>query len=243
MPINPRRFLRKNSGPSAGPFSYWENFVIPQINAILLFYMAYLSVNLLILPIIKRITFNDFEKILSKNSLLAILFILITSFLLAVGANTISWYAMPHLTNYANYQLLASLGYYGEPLTNIFSGFDRAIALISVFTLIAGLRELFIWLIAKPGPKKEYRILISNNVTALSFIYLLILFFINPIHETFRQYVAYFTPVILLYIYLTFWLFPLKGDNSFRHPKILSRLFVSNDCRCHSRCFRLLGRL
>jgi LytS/YehU family sensor histidine kinase len=41
------------------------------------------------------------------------------------------------------------------------------------------------------------------------------------------MYFAYVTPVILLYIYLTFWLFPFKGDNSFIKRPVLIRLLIA----------------
>jgi hypothetical protein len=190
-------------------------------------YIGYLPINLLIIPALKKVSFNDFEKLLTVNILKPIFAIAMVSYLLAIGANVISYYAKPHLFNYGGYQFLLSFGYNEKPLTNLFFGFNRAIGLVMLFTAFAGLRELIIWLISKPDIKKEFRVLITNNITPLVFIYFLILFLINPIHEVFKMYFAYVTPVILLYIYLTFWLFPFKGDNSFIKRPVLIRLLIA----------------
>ncbi len=208
-------------------FVYWRNILIPQISSTLLVYLGYISINLFIVPCIKKISFSDFEKLLTINIVKPIIAILITSYLLAIGANVISYYALPHLFNYDNYQFLSLFGYNDKPLTNIFFGFGRAISLVIVFTAIAGLRELVIWLITKADAKKEFRVLVTNNITPLVFIYFLILFLTNPIHEVFKIYFVSVTPVFLLYIYLTFWLFPFKSDNSFFKRPVLIHLLIT----------------
>lgn len=195
-------------------FIYWRNVLLPQMGLILLMYLGYVSINLLILPSVKKISFNDFEKLLTLNIIRPILAIAVTGYLLAIGVNIISYYAKPHLFNYGDYRFLSLFGYNDKPLTNLFSGFDRAIGFVMMFIVFAGLRELLVWLIERPNAKREFRVLIANNTTPLVFIYFLLLFLINPVHEDFLIYVAFVTPVFFLYIYLTFWLFPLRGEIS-----------------------------
>jgi len=208
-------------------FIYWRNVLLPQMGSILLMYLGYVSINLLILPSIKKVSFNDFEKLLTINIIKPILAIAVTGYLLAIGVNIISYYAKPHLFNYGDYRFLSLFGYNDKPLSNLFSGFDRAIGFVIFFIAFAGLRELIIWLIKKPDTKREYRTLITNNTTPLFFIYFLLLFLINPVHEDFLVYFACVTPVFLLYIYLTFWLFPLKGDSLFIQRPVLLPLLLS----------------
>lgn len=136
-------------------FIYWRNVLLSQICSLLLMYLGYLSINLLILPSIKKISFNDFEKLLTINIIKPILAIVVISYLLAIGVNIISYYAKPHLFNYGNYQFLALFGYNDKPLTNLFFGFDRAIVLIILSIAFAGLRELIIWLINKSDAKRS----------------------------------------------------------------------------------------
>lgn len=207
-------------------FIYWRNVLLPEIGSMLLLYITYLSINLLILPSIKKISFNDFEKLFTLNILKPVLAIVVISYLLAIGINGISYYGRPHLFNYGDYQLLSVLGYNNKPLTNLFFGFDRAIRIVMLFTAFAGLRELIIRLIDRPGAKKEFRVLIVNNLTPLLFVYLLIPFFTNPTHEKFRDYLAWAIPILALYIHHTFWLFPFKGRTWLLGP-VLFRLLIS----------------
>jgi hypothetical protein len=206
--------------------SNYEQLIL-QSASILLMYLGYLAINLIIIPTIKKISFNDIEKLLTLNLLKPVLVIVFVSYLLAIGVNTISYYAKPHLYNYGDYQLLALLGYNDKPLSDLFFGFDRAIGLVMLFTTLAGVRELIIWLINRPSPTREFRVLICNNVTPLLFVYFLIPFFTNPVHARFMDYMAWATPVLAIYIYHTFWLFPLIEKYTWWQQPVLFRLLIS----------------
>jgi hypothetical protein len=208
-------------------FVYWKNVLLPRIGSILLMYLCYLAINLVVMPLIKKISFTDFEKLFTVNILKPIFAIAVITYLLAIGVNSISYYAKPHIFNYGDYQLLALLGYNDKPLTNLFFGFGKAMWLITLFTGLAGLRELMIWLIDKPGPKREFRVLIINSLTPLVLVYCLIPFFINPVHDKFIDYLALATPVLAVYIYQSFWFFPfIKGRIWLQRP-VLFRLLIS----------------
>lgn len=209
------------------PFLYWRNVLFPQIFSILLVYSGYLAINLLILPLVKKITFDDFEKIISVKTLKAILSITIVAYLLALGINICSFYARPHLFNYSGYQFLSLLGYNDTPMTDLFFGFGKSLSIVLVFTMLFALRELIIWFINKPDGKREYRVMISNNATSVIFVYFLALLIINPIHYDFVLYIACITPLFFLYIYSTFWVFPSQQKNSLLQHPVLKRLLVA----------------
>jgi two-component system LytT family sensor kinase len=209
------------------PFAYGRNVLFPQIASILLVYISYLSINLFIIPSIKKISFTDFEKLLTVKIARPVLFIAVTSYFLAIGINILTYYGRPYLFNYGDYQLLAMLGYNDKPLTDLFSGFDRATWMVILFTAFAGLRELITWLISKPDPKREFRVLVLNTVTPLVFLCLLFFLFTNPIRDTFMDYLAWVTPALVLYIYHTFWLFPLREKHQWLSRPVLSRLLLS----------------
>jgi len=208
-------------------FIYWRNVLIPKIGSTLLIYLGYLSINLLILPAIKKISFSDGEKKLPLSLLRAVIIIISTAYLLALGVNIVSFYAKPYLVNYWGYNFLASFGYNDSPLTDLFFGFSKAADLVGIFIVIAGLRELVIWFIERPGDKTEFRILVLNNITLLGFFYCLLLSLPNPFGEFFKPYIAAVLPMFLLYTYLTFSLFPFKEDGSFIKRPFLVRLFIT----------------
>lgn len=208
-------------------FDYWRNVLIPKSASILLMYLGYLSINRLVISSIEKISFNDIGKLFTLHILKPILVIVFVSFLLAIGVNTISYYARPHLFNYSDYQLLALLGYNDKPLADLFFGFHRAVALVMLFVAFAAVRELIIWFINKPGTTREFRVLIINNVTQLLRVYFIITFFSNTIQAHFIDYLAWTIPVLVLYIYQTFWFFPLREQHSWRQVPVLFRLLIS----------------
>jgi len=210
-------------------FSFFEqgSLAIFQAMSILLFCVAYMTLNLLITPSIKKISFNDVERVFALNILKPFLLIISVSYLLAIGVNAISFYVLPHTVNYANYQLLAWLGYNDRPLANLLFGFNRAIGIVMLFVALAGIRELVIWLIERPGVKRAFRVMVINNLTPLLLVYFLIPSFIDPLHAQFMDYLAWTTPVLALYIYDTFWLFPFTERYSWRQRPVLLRLSIS----------------
>lgn len=221
------------------PFSYWRNVILPQLASPILIYVIYLLVNLIVLPSFKRISANDIERLLSKQVVKAVGSVVLVSYILAIGINGITYLARPHLFNYGGYQFLSICGYNDSPLNNLFFGFNRALAAIVIFTVIAAIRDLIIWLIEKPDPGREYRILVTNNATPALLIYFLGMVIINPKHDEFLQYVVFVTPLLALYTYLMFWLLPFKGGRAFLHKTVLVRLLFATFI-CILPCFFLL---
>lgn len=209
------------------PFNYWRNVMIPQISSFLLILAVYLLINLMVLPSFKQIRAEDIERLFSMRIIKGILSLLFVGFLLAIGINIISFYGKPHLFNYRDYQWLAIAGYNDKPLDDLFFGFGRTLAAVALATVIAGTRDLIIWLIERNNSKREYRVMIVNNATPLLAIYFCILVITNPIHNDFLRYLVFVFPLIGLYLYLTFRLFPFKGEKTFVHRSVYSRLLLS----------------
>lgn len=198
-----------------------------QICTILLFFGAYLSINWMIIPAIKKISFSDVEKLFSLALLRPFLMIVLTSVWLALGNSVISHFAKPHLVNYRGYQLLALFGYNDKDHVLEYFKFDKAIVLVLLFTALAGLRELIIWRINRPDASREFRVMVVNNLIPFLFAYFLVLYFLDPLHSEFMDYFAWFTPALAIYIYLSFWLFPFSEKYRWWQKPVLMRLLIS----------------
>ncbi|WP_198293623.1 sensor histidine kinase [Algoriphagus resistens] len=209
------------------PFSFWRNVLFPQLASPLLFLLAYFLISFWVIPSFRKVSGDDVEKLFSKKILLALFSLLFVAFLLAIGINTLSFFARPHFFNYGGYQLLAIAGYNDNPLDNLFFGLGRTLAAVALVTILLGIRELLIWLIERKRVKREYWIMVSNNATPLLVIYICILFIINPLHHDFVRYQFFVLPVIGLYLYLTFWLFPLMEGKKVLSRPVFFRLLVS----------------
>lgn len=209
------------------PFAYWRNVLVPKVSSLLSVFAVYLLVNLLVLPSFKKIRGEDIERLFSVRIVKAILSLLLVAFLLALGINIISFYGRPHFFNYRDYQWLAIAGYNDKPLTDIFFGFGRVLSFVAVATALAGIRDLVIWLIERNGSKREYRVMIVNNATPLLVIYFCLLFIINPLYPDFLRYLVFVSPLVVLYMYLTFWLFPFMDQKTLQHRSVYTRLLLS----------------
>ena len=209
------------------PFIYWKNVLLPQTGSLLLMFIVYLLTDLLVLPAFKKISAYDIERLLSMQIAKAVGSLVFVSYLLALGINGISFLARPHLFNYSEYQFLSLCGYNDSPLSNLFFGFDRALTGVVILAGVMAVRDLIIWWIERPGPGREFRILVTNNATPGVFIYFLGLVLINPSHAEFLQYIVFVTPLMPLYLYLMFWLLPFKGERSFFFKAVLVRLLFA----------------
>jgi two-component system, LytTR family, sensor kinase len=205
-------------------FDYVKNAVAPRLAAVFLLFGVYAAVNLWVLPLLRKINFSDLDELRLKPLVKALLAIVSVSYLFALGVNEISHHAKPWLFSYDHYRILALLGYNDAPLRDLFFGFERALGVVSLFVLPAILREIIIYYIERPKGNTEFRVLVANNIAPLLVLFFAALFILNPVHEDFLTYVAFVTPVLALYVYTTFWLFPQKGDGSWLQARILGPL-------------------
>ncbi|WP_336516625.1 sensor histidine kinase [Pollutibacter soli] len=205
-----------------------RNILMPQMGSVLLLYGTYLAIVFLIMPLIRRIRFTDIATVFSRATVKLIASICTLSFLLALGINTLGFYAQPWKYNYAGFGILALFGYNDEPLANIFTGTGRALVFVSIVSLIICIREFISWLIIRKENGREFRIMVVNNITALMLLYFVVLVLINPSNYSFRIYIAYVTPILAIYIYLTFGLFPKAPDFSFSDRKVWLRIFIAS---------------
>ncbi|MDF2932744.1 MAG: hypothetical protein K0R36_2075 [Chryseobacterium sp.] len=222
MPAYPeihRLFLE--SGRS---YVFWKNELLPKIAVILLYLSSYFFVNLILMPTLKRNTATDFGQIVYPIIIKPIIYFVLISFILALGVNALSYVALPHLISYRGYQGLALLGYNDHPLTDLFFGLPRALAIIAFLLVSALIREVFIAFLGRPGNNREFRVLFCNTCLPLVFLYLLILLLLGLTDTTLIIFIAVATPILIFWVYLTFWFFPLS-DQSLTLPVIVLRLF------------------
>jgi sensor histidine kinase YesM len=103
--------------------------------------------------------------------------------------------------------------------------------------VFAGIRESVIYIVEKPGPRRDYRILVSNQFTLLLVVYVTFLIFylsivtilvtFNVVSEssgiTYLLNISiFFVPsVLLLYMSNIYWLFPLHENSITKHGNLV----------------------
>jgi len=115
---------------------------------------------------------------------------------------------------------------------NVFADYVLVLLIMALYGLYIFLRETIINLIEKPGRRREFRILICNEITLFLVIFLLIPFFtvvfhLNHEHVLAQVYFSFVIPVFIVFMSNTYWLFPLKGENSFFNMRIIIRILLS----------------
>lgn len=210
---------------SGRTYVFWKNELLPKIAVILLYLSCYFLVNLTLLPLLKKNTLTDFGQMISPVVIRLVIYLVLISFVLALGVNALSYFALPHLISYHGYQGLALLGYNNHPLTDLFFGLTRAFVIIALLLVSAGIREVFIAFLERPRNNREFRVLFCNTCLPLIFLYLLILLLIALTDSTFTIFIAFATPILLYWVYLIFWFFPVESYQSLPLPIIVLRLF------------------
>ena len=230
-------------------FNVYRNYLLPQIAKGLLIYFAYLFVNLFTIPRLlypkkfeagtskisisfKKISLHGMAGKLIKEFLWLVIQILLIIFFLGAGFNIAEYFINECYFSYAGFTFFPANGFHPKPTMDLRNGFQLAFAMIGLYALYVCMRELVINLIEKPGNKKDYRILIWNQVTLVLIEYLLVPFFLLSFKfiSGYIFFVAYFAlvpPLYILYMSNIYWLFPWKGDRKFLSQPVILRLLIS----------------
>ncbi|MCW3119307.1 MAG: hypothetical protein JWM28_3389 [Chitinophagaceae bacterium] len=218
-----RQYL--NSHPNLH-FNYSANLLLPRIGVVLLFMAVYFWINLFTIPQLRRTNYRSFfiyPWVLFQ--------LLLLSYLLAIGVNVATYYAHPAWNNYGEFSLFASFGYNETPLTDLWAGFDNALIFLFIYSIYAGVREYAIYRIEKSGLKRNYRILIANQIGASLCIFLLLPNLASAFHIindeiVYRVYFVFVPSVIFIYFINTYWLFPRFAKTHGVSPQIIWRLVI-----------------
>ena len=219
------------TNPQSG-FNYYRAVLLPQIGSVLLLYLCYIGINRIIIPLLKRISFKGETAVILRQFLLAIIVFCFLSWVLAIGVNVATYYARPWVYNYGGFPFLALLGYNDHPLESLWTGFDRALWLLGLISLAAGIREVIIHYVERHGSGRAYRILVLNQLTTAAVVYwslaaVLLVFNIFP-GPAFRIiYVGFVPSTFLVFMVNTYWLFPQKEGASFFSFKMIRQLLLS----------------
>jgi two-component system LytT family sensor kinase len=190
------------------PFKYDQHLLLPRVGVVLLIIAVYFWINLFTIPQLRRPAQKSF-----LVYAWAVLQVLLLSYLLAIGVNVASYYANPAWNNYGAFRLFALFGYNEHPLTDLWAGFDRALIMLCLYGIYAGLREYIVYRIENPGRTSNYKILIANQIAASLCIFFLLPALASALpviidDSIYQAYFVFVPPVVCVYFSNTYWLFP-----------------------------------
>ncbi len=230
------------------PFNLYRNVLLPDIGMGLLIYLSYVFMNIFtiqrllfpkkieagtlkILLSFKKILLHGIaHKVIKKFAWLVIQILLIT-FFLGTALNVATYYKHEWQFHYAGFSIFFNKNNPNSQMA-IGAGYAIVLFIIALYGVYICLRELIIHFIETSGNRRAYRTLICNKVTLFAVIYFSVFSFLssfNLVHEYHfaATYFSLITPIFLLYMSNTYWLFPLKEEISFFNSHIIIRLLVS----------------
>jgi two-component system LytT family sensor kinase len=208
-------------------FDYAANLFLPRIGVLLLLMVVYFWINLFTIPQLQRANYRSFfiyPWVLFQ--------LLLLGYLLAIGVNVATYYAHPAWNNYGAFPLFASFGYNETPLTNLWAGFDKALIFLLVYATYASIREYIVYRIENSGSKRNYHILIINQIAASLSIFLLLPALISSFNlikddAFYSAYFVFLPSVIIIYISNVYWLFPRFSNMAGISIKLILILLAS----------------
>lgn len=231
------------------PFNLYRNMVLPDVGMGLLIYLTYLLINLSIIP---SLLFNQkieagtaqisisFKKILlpgvirkmAKKLLLLILKIVLITFLLGSALNAATYFKHEWQFHYPGFSIFPTKGYNPNSQIDITASYAAVFFIIILYGLYVSVREVIITRIERAGSRRDFRILICNELTLFLAELILLPCFLRSFkldegHGFFIPYFSLVIPLFLVFMSNTYWLFPLKGTRPFLSKPILTRLLLS----------------
>jgi two-component system, LytTR family, sensor kinase len=230
------------------PFNLYKNVVVPAMGTSLLIYLAYLWINLYILPRLlfpkKKevstsaigISFNKLslqglaKKLAKKYAWLFLQTILLTA-ILGTAYNVATYFQHQWQFNYPGFSIFFNKNIPQSQL-DIGGGYFVMASIVLVYAAYVAARETLIYLINN-SKQKEYNIQVCNKITAFTVLFISVPVFLISFHNKAEpQFLVAYTLTVpaffAMFISNVYWLFPMKGNGSFFSKKIISRLLSTS---------------
>jgi two-component system LytT family sensor kinase len=195
-------------------FSYNHTMLFPQLAQIVFVYLAYLAIS----GVMVYTAHHTARVKRSAWRIIPVILLLLAGigFMLARGIDYLTWIAHPHIFNYggAGFDILAWFGYNDRPMTNLWTGFDRALAWVGGLALLLTVREGTIHYLERPSPGKETRIILANQIASIIAVYLCLLPLIILLPSTPGKHALIFMSLsfipsgLLMVIFTIYYVFP-----------------------------------
>jgi two-component system LytT family sensor kinase len=230
-------------------FHLFRNILLPDIGLGLVIYLCYLWINLRIVPLllppgkmymgnfgvrfgVKGLSVKGTAGTFLKRSLVAAGQLILIAVLLIVSHWTYAYFRNEYMFQYPGFTIFPKPGFNPNPQIDIHGGIKAVGICLFWYMIWVSFREALIAILERKGERRDYRIMIANQVTGFLAIYAVL-----PIVNIgmmpaiggiwFAFYASLFPSAFLVFINL-YWLFPLKGERPFLHRKVLAGLLLSS---------------
>jgi two-component system LytT family sensor kinase len=232
------------------PFNLYRNVLLPDIGLVLLTYLAFLFINLFIIPrllfpkkmetgtaqvsipLIKmKISLKGMTRKVVKKIVWLILQLLLIVVLLGTADTVATYFKHEWQFHYPGFSIFFNKNIPDSQL-NIWDGYSVVFFSLGLYALYVCVREIVINQIERADSRRDFRILICNKLTLFLAELILLPCFLRSFkldegHGFFIPYFSLVIPLFLVFMSNTYWLFPLKGTRPFLSKPILTRLLLS----------------
>jgi Histidine kinase/GHKL domain len=230
------------------PFSLFKNVILPDAGMTFLVYCAYLLINLFTLPrllspkkfeggtskvsvSLKKISVEGVaRKIIKEYTWFATQIFLIV-IILGTALNVATYFRHEWQFHYPGFSFFPKKGYNPNSMIDIAGGYGIVFITTILYLLYVLFREGIIHFLERPGSIRSFRILICNQVTIFLVYFISLPVFLKsfkviPDPDFYPPYYLVTYAFFGMYMFNTYWLFPMMHGNDFFSKKILVRLLA-----------------
>lgn len=231
------------------PFNFYKNELLPHIIVGLSAWLAYMWFSFYTIPRLlfpkkreagtskialsfSKISFPGPAKKITKEYVWFFIQVVLVIFLLGTVFIIATFYRHQWQFNYPGFSIFFNEN---NPKSQLGLGgmFFAAASIVALYGLYIFIREMIIRFIER-SRQREFNISVCNKATTFLLIIFctiavfLLVFNMEGKQEVFASYVLVISAVFAMFISNVYWLFPMKGDNSFFSSKIITRLLSTS---------------
>src|SRR5271154_3553358 len=204
------------------PFDFHRNVLLPDVGMGFLIYVSYLVLTFFTIPRLlfpkkfeagtsqisisltkMKISVRGMARKVLKNYLWLFIQIALIAFFLGTALNFAIYFKHEWQFHYPGFSIFFNKNNPNSQI-NVFADYVLVLLIMALYGLYIFLRETIINLIEKPGRRREFRILICNEITLFLVIFLLIPFFtvvfhLNHEHVLAQVYFSFVIPVFIVF--------------------------------------------
>jgi len=232
------------------PFNLFRNVLLPDIGMCFLIYISYLILNFFIIPRLlapkkleagtsqiaisvtkMKISLQGMAQKILKECAWLIIQIFLIVLVLGTALNFANYYKHEWQFHYPGFSIFFNKNNPNSQM-NVYASYLFVLVLMAFYGLYICVREIIINFIERQSNRRDYRVLICNQITLFLIQYISIPIFLASFnfisaYVVFVPYFALVPSLLLVFMSNIYWLFPWKKEKLFFSSPLLLRLLLS----------------
>jgi len=207
-------------------FDLYQNVIIPDVSRGLILYTFFLFFNFYILPRLKVVRSQK-----KRQFIQVAIHLCLSVLIIGLVINFAEYYIRQWQFNYPGFSIFFDKNNPRSQM-NVAANFAVAAFIVFAYTGYVAIREVGIQML-ETSKQYAYNISVCNKVTAFVFALIAVHFTLDTFElfqqrNEFAKYIFVASGMFAIFISNVYWLFPLKGNDSFFSSKVLIRLLSTS---------------